>query len=85
VTISCRGKGCPFKSRTFARDSRGQVNATKVFAKKKLKIGAALEIRISKPGAIGRVVIFSLKKKRTVPPAVGTCLPVGSTTPQKTC
>jgi hypothetical protein len=84
VTITCRGKGCPFKSRSFSRDKRGRVVATKLFAKKKLRVGAVLQVRIAKPGAIGRVVTFTVKKK-TVPRPVVTCLPVGATKPQKTC
>jgi hypothetical protein len=84
VRITCRGKGCPFKARTFSRDKRGQAVVTKVFAKKRLKIGTVLEVRITKPGAIGRVVTFTLKK-RTVPRPVVRCLPVGATKPQNRC
>jgi hypothetical protein len=84
VTIRCAGKGCPFKSRRFAAGSRGTASATKAFAKSKLRIGTVLEVRITKPDAIGRVVTFTLKK-RAVPKPVVRCLPVGATKPQSRC
>ena len=84
VTITCRGKGCPFKRRTFRPGTNGSANATKAFAKRRLRRNVVLEVRITKPGAIGRVLTYTLRK-RSVPRPVIRCLPVGSTTPAKTC
>ena len=85
VTITCRGNGCPFRSRTFARNRSGRAVATKAFARKRLRIGAVVQVRITKPGAIGRVVTFSLRRKNAVPRPVAQCLPVGATRPQNRC
>ena len=84
VTVTCRGKGCPFKSRRFARNRRGEAVATKAFAKRRLRPGAVVEIRITKSGTIGRVVTFKLRKRAVPRPAV-QCLPAGSTRPQPSC
>jgi thrombospondin type 3 repeat protein len=84
VTVTCRGKGCPFKSRRFKPNSRGEAVATKAFAKRRLRPGVVLEIRITKPAAIGRVVTFTLRK-RAVPTPVVRCLPPGSSRPQARC
>ncbi len=84
VTITCRGKGCPFKRRTFTPGMNGSANATKAFAKRRLRRNVVLEVRITKPGAIGRVLTYTLRKRR-VPRPVIRCLPVGSSTPAKTC
>jgi hypothetical protein len=85
VTVTCRGNGCPFKSRRFTRNRRGQAVATKAFGGKRLRIGAAVQVRITKPGAIGRVVTFTLRRRNAVPRPVAQCLPVNSTRPQNRC
>ena len=85
VTITCRGNGCPFRSCRFARNRSGRAVATKAFARKRLRIGAVVQVRITKPGAIGRVVTFSLRRKNAVPRPVAQCLPVGATRPQNRC
>lgn len=81
VQILCKGKGCPFKSRPF-KPAKGRVDATKAFRKAKLRKGAKLEVRITKPGAIGKSVTYAFNGK-TVPRGQGRCLPVGSTKPVK--
>ena len=84
VTVRCRGTGCPFKSRRIARNARGQAVATRAFAGRRLRIGAVVQVRITKPGAIGRVVTFTVRAKK-VPRPVAQCLPVGSTQPRASC
>ncbi len=97
VQVTCKGKGCRFssKKKTFAKatakfDARRYFNFTKKTKKKKrkivsrLKAGTKIELRITAPNTIGKVVTFTtLKGKR--PTLVVTCLPVGATTPQATC
>jgi hypothetical protein len=84
VTITCRGKGCPFASRRFTRKRAGKVPATKFFAKRHLALGTVLQVRITQRGAIGRVVTFRLRK-RAVPKPLVQCLPVGSSRPRARC
>ena len=50
VTITCRGKGCPFKRRTFTPGTKGSANATKAFAAP-TPAQRRVEVRITKPGA----------------------------------
>jgi putative CocE/NonD family hydrolase len=84
VTVSCKGRGCPFKSRRFARGAGGTTTVTKPFKGKRLRPGVVLEVRITKPGAIGKVFTYKLVKGKT-PKRVAGCLPVGSTKPATTC
>ena len=84
VTVTCKGRGCPFKSRTFAASRTGTATATKTFARKRLRPGVVLEVRITKPGAIGRVLTYKLVRGK-VPKALIQCLAVGATKPAKSC
>ena len=66
VTISCRpprGKRCPFTRpirRTFPR-GRARVDFKSSFKRRRLPMGTALEIRVTKPDAIGRVRIDTIR------------------------
>lgn len=84
VRVSCKGKGCPFTSRRFARSAAGRAIATKPFKRKRLKPGVVITVRVTKPGAIGRVVIYKVTSRR-LPKPQRLCLPVGATKPVKTC
>ena len=72
---------CPFKRRAVRVKDRRAV-ATRLFAGKKLKVGATLEVRITKPGLIGKVVRYPIRRSR-IPEGRRLCLPVGSTKPTR--
>ncbi len=84
VRVSCKGKGCPFKSRKFARDDSGRAVATKPFKRKRLKPGVVITVRVTKPGAVGRVVIYDVTRRK-LPKPQRLCIPVGATKPVKSC
>ena len=48
MTVTCKGKRCP--TRRFTSTRSGNVKLAK-FAKKKLRPGTKLTIRVTKPGA----------------------------------
>ena len=72
---------CPFKRKAVAVKRRRAV-ATRLFAGKKLKVGATLEVRITKPGMIGKVVRYPIRRSR-IPKGRRLCLPVGSSQPAR--
>jgi hypothetical protein len=84
VTVGCAGEGCPFRSRRLSRSGGGTASATKAFAKRRLRSGAAVAVRVTKPGAIGRLVSFKVSSAKT-PTRRVQCLPVGSLLPAATC
>lgn len=93
VTVTCKGKGCRFKSkkRTFAAatkkfDAKRYFNFKKGKRKivSKLKAGTKIEIRITAVNMIGKVVTFTTRKGKR-PALKVTCLPPGATKPQATC
>lgn len=60
VKISCRGRGCPFKSKTF-RPKHGSVSLTKLFRHRKLANRARLSITVTMPGAKAQAFTISMR------------------------
>ena len=57
---------CPFTRKTFT-PKKGVVNALSSFKKKRLRVGTVVEVRITAPQSIGRVVRFTVRRKRRQP------------------
>ena len=74
--MSCTRKanGCPFKSK------KGGASLAKLFKRAKLKPGAVLEVRVTQPGAIGKVFRFTIRKKKA-PKQQTLCLAPGAKAP----
>jgi 6-phosphogluconolactonase (cycloisomerase 2 family) len=94
VQVRCKApkrlgkKACPFK-RKSAKPKRHRATVDvrkKMFRKKKnkLRAGVQIQIRITAPGAIGKVVTYKLRPRK-LPRSRTRCLPPGATKPQKTC
>ena len=79
VTVSCRGRRCPTQSESkVAASSRRQSNGrtlTLAFRRfeRSLPAGVILEIRISKPGEIGKYTRFTIRRGK-LPARVDMCL-----------
>ena len=63
-----------------------EIKPTKVVGKRKrsFRAGQRLQLRVTAPGHIGKVVKYRLRKGR-IPSGRNFCLPPGATKPQKTC
>ncbi len=72
IRITCKGgKGCPLKSKTYKNVKKGTRTLTSLFGKKrKLRKGAKIEIRITKPGAIGSTTTVTIGKRKKDPKIV---------------
>jgi hypothetical protein len=79
VEVRCKGRGCPFSRKRFAVKN-GRVDASKAVRKGKLRVRARVQVRITKPGAIGKVVVYRVPKKG-LPKGRVRCLPPGATKP----
>jgi 6-phosphogluconolactonase (cycloisomerase 2 family) len=92
VQVRCKApkrlgkKACPFKRKSAKPKRAGaSVDVRKLFRKRtKLRVGIAIQIRITAPGAIGKVVTYKLRPSK-LPRSTGRCLPPGASKPQKTC
>ena len=79
VQLRCKGRGCPFKRRSFAvRD--GRADASRAVRRARLRHGTVISVWITKPGAIGKVVLYTVPKKG-FPKGRLRCLPPGATKP----
>lgn len=79
VQVRCRGRGCPFRQKKV-RVVRGAANMTALFEARRLRPGVVLEVRVTKAGAIGVVVRFTVRKGN-VPRRQALCLPPGAAAP----
>ena len=77
VTVSCRGRGCPTKSEGQVALSRKGNPSTVVVEFRRferfLRAGVILDIRISKPGNIGKFTSFRIRRGK-LPVRVDMCL-----------
>ena len=80
VEVRCAGKGCPFARRSVVA-ARRSAALTKLFAGRRLARGAVVEVRITAPGMVGKVVRYTIRARRKLPRATPLCLPPGATQP----
>jgi hypothetical protein len=78
VVLSCTPrkskKACPLKRKTFRFGAGSQKKSfASLFKKRKLTPGTVIRIRITAPGAIGKVVSFTVRKGKG-PTRVTTCV-----------
>ena len=79
VKVTCRGRGCPAasESRVASSTSRKHKPTTVLIAfrrfQRSLRAGAVLEVRISKPGRIGKYTRFSIRRGK-LPLRLDSCI-----------
>jgi hypothetical protein len=77
VTVRCRGRGCPARSETrVAASSNSKTGALVVEFRRferPLRAGVTLEVRVSKPGDIGKYTRFMVRRGK-LPVRVDSCL-----------
>jgi hypothetical protein len=80
VVVKCsRNTSCPFSSRT-ARIIDRKAKLAGYFEDRRLRAGAVVEVRVTAPGKVGKVVRFTIRKQKL--PAVRTlCLVPGADRP----
>ncbi|WP_037494213.1 MopE-related protein [Solirubrobacter soli] len=77
VVATCKGRGCPAK--VTLRNRVGSVPLP-TYKKRKLPVGATIEVRVTNPDFKG--IVKTLKVRKLKAPLVTTkCLPAGATTP----
>ena len=79
VHASCKGKGCPFRSKTLTAKA-GKVDFTKSFKGRKLAKGAVLELRVAASGLLTRVFTYKVRAGSAPSRATG-CLAAGASEP----
>jgi len=85
IRVSCKGRGCPFKKAKTVRVTRaGAVDLLKTLkgANRRFRAGQTLEIRITAPNRIGKVISFRFKTRK-IPTGTTACLAPGATRPTR--
>jgi hypothetical protein len=81
VKVSCKGRGCPFKSKQGKPSAKGVVDVKKLLKGRKLKTGNMFEVRISAPGTITKVITFRMRKGKLPTGGKVTCQAPGAAKP----
>jgi len=86
IEIRCTGgkrKACPFSKKTqTGKAGKAKVNLLSLLKKRYLKQNAVLEVRVTRPNEIGRVLRLKVGKRGAIK-SEPLCLPVGATAPSK--
>jgi hypothetical protein len=77
VTVSCRGRSCPVRS-LRRRIRKGRVRIRKL--ERRLPAGTEIELRVTKPGRIGKYTRFRIRSSKG-PARVDKCLLPGAEKP----
>ena len=87
IEVRCRGprRSCPYKTKRYRVPSAtARVNLLRPFAKRTLAPATTIEVRITKPGTIGKISRITTRRRK-LPLSRTLCLPVGVTAPQPSC
>jgi hypothetical protein len=79
VEVRCRGRRCPFTRRSTTANAKGQAHLRKLFTRR-LRPRITIDIRITYPNTIGKVVRFPIKLA-AVPDLQRFCIPPGAAKP----
>jgi streptogramin lyase len=79
VKVTCKGKGCSFKTKTYRKVKKGKKALTSLFGRKrKLGTGARIEVRVTGSSAVGSSAVVTVGKRRKDPKIVRRCLQPGA-------
>ena len=81
VEVRCSGRRCPFARRSTTTNAKGTARLLKFF-KRRLQPPITIDVRITYPNTIGKVVRFPIKRA-AVPDLQRFCLPPGATKPRR--
>jgi streptogramin lyase len=75
IKVTCKGKGCSSKSKTYRKLKKGKRSLTSLFGRKrKLAKGARIEVRVTKARSVGAVAVLTVRGRRKDPKIVRSCL-----------
>ena len=79
ATVTCKGKGCPFKTKTYKNLKKGKKALGSRFGlKHKLRKGAKVTVLVTKPGAIGTSATATIRGRKQDPKITRSCLQPGA-------
>jgi hypothetical protein len=84
VEFRCTGGRCPVKRRTTTATRSGRINVLRSIKRyrSRFRAGQTLEVRVTAPDRIGKVVRYKLVRRRS-PVGETLCLPPGASAPRR--
>jgi hypothetical protein len=83
IRLRCKGRGCRIGTKVLdVAKNTARISLTKHVRGARMRPGASLEVRITRPGTVGKSVKYTVRAGRK-PRKRERCLPPGSTTPVK--
>ncbi len=77
--VTCKGKGCPFKTKTYKNLKKGKKSLSSRFGlKRKLAKGAKVTVLVTKPGTIGTNAVATIRGRKQDPKITRSCLQPGA-------
>jgi hypothetical protein len=76
IRVTCRKRRCRFRRHTKTAGKNGRASLVKLFKRPRLRLGTVLEVRITAPNTIGKVVRYKTRRRK-VPRVRTLCLPPG--------
>jgi Putative metal-binding motif len=80
VTVRCLVRPCKLRRRAVVVGSDGKASVTRLFRRRRIRVRTVVEVRITYPNTIGKVVRYRLRPRR-IPPSRVLCLPPGLAKP----
>jgi hypothetical protein len=86
VRLTCTGRGCPFSRQAVSvhHPEPGGLSIGKQLVRQILAPGATVTLSVTRPQFVGEAIRFTTQKQGKMR-VEELCVPVGSTTPKKTC
>jgi hypothetical protein len=81
VTLRCLGRRCRFEQRSAQAQPNGSANLRRL-VRRRLRPRTTLEVRITAPNSIGKVVRYPIRRRR-IPQGQTLCLPPGERKPRR--
>ncbi len=79
VVVDCKGGGCPFARRAI-KVRAGRADAGRAFGHRLLRPGAVVQVTVTAPGYVGKVMRYRFAGHRKVPSGQSLCLRPGALT-----
>jgi len=64
VRVSCRKRRCRFHGHDATAGPNGSVSLTRLFKRRRLRVGTVVEVRITAPNTIGKVVRYKTRRRK---------------------
>jgi hypothetical protein len=77
VDVTCRGKGCPYKSKRYRPRRNGRVDLAQDFRRARLRSAAVLTVRATAPNGAVKLMRFTTRAGNKLPVRKRQCAPPG--------